>query len=493
VADEKKLSDFVSQLQKIAGGSALLGEVNIHRKGDRIILPDGMSLDEGIRWLQRKQKEEMTTVGISEVIEAFPLDGAVNFFRVLKEKYGWADLIPTPGFFGDNPPTMIAVDIGAGETMQVPWGRCQIPKVEGYLECNFQMIENRPVFCLQGEVVRRDEGVVHEIAELVRKKCKTDSIYRGKAIKMNFRDTDGNRIRKFNPSFCPKFMETAGIKTDGLILSEATMQQVTTSLFNPVEYSERCRKQGIPLKRGVLLEGPFGTGKTLTAHVLAKKCVENQWTFLYLQDVRDLDLALNFAKLYEPAVVFAEDVDRIVGGDERDDDMNSVLNLVDGVDSKHHEIMVVLTTNLVETIHSAFIRPGRIDAVVTIDPPDMSATVRLVRYYAGDKLVAEDADLQKAVKPLVGHNAAVIREAVERSKLSAVSNSDEGLKIHANDVGIAAKSMAKHLELLNKPKGDEISHWERIGEAISGGVHRNMEDGRMLIPTCRSNGNGEDE
>jgi hypothetical protein len=118
----------------------------------------------------------------------------------------------------------------------------------------------------------------------------------------------------------------------------------------------------------------------------------------------------------------------------------------------------------------------------------------LVRHYAGDKLVAEDVDLAKAVKPLVGNNAAVIREAVERSKLSAVGNSDEGVKIHAADVGIAAASMAKHLELLNKPKGDESSHWEQIGEMLAGGVHRNMSEGRMKVPVCvGKNGDNEDD
>jgi SpoVK/Ycf46/Vps4 family AAA+-type ATPase len=71
----------------------------------------------------------------------------------------------------------------------------------------------------------------------------------------------------------------------------------------------------VPLKRGVLLEGPYGTGKTLTAFVTAKKCVENGWTFIMLDRVAALKEALTFARMYAPAVVFAEDIDRSVEGE----------------------------------------------------------------------------------------------------------------------------------------------------------------------------------
>ena len=61
-------------------------------------------------------------------------------------------------------------------------------------------------------------------------------------------------------------------------------------------------------------------------------------------------------------------------------------------DSKDSEIMVVLTTNEVSKIHPAFLRPGRIDAVVSIRPPDTEATVRMVRRYGRGLVDASASD-----------------------------------------------------------------------------------------------------
>ena len=422
--------------------------VEILRTGDQIVLPKGMTYDEGIAWLHRQREEEETIVAIAEEVEAFPLDGAVAFMKVLKKKYGWTSLVPTPGFFGPTPPTMLSVDVGVGETLQVPWGSVEVPNIDGLLETGFTMKDDRPIFVIRGNVKRKHEDTVHEIAEMVRETVRVDSIYRGKAIKMTFRTSTGERIDKFHPAFAPKFVDVSS--PGELILSKTTMAQVETSLFHPVKYTEQCRAMRIPLKRGVLLHGPFGTGKTLTAYVLAHLCEANGWSFIYLDEVQDLDHAIAFARLYQPCVVFAEDIDSAVGP-ERDTRVNRLMNTIDGVDSKTSEIMVVLTTNNVKVINPGFVRPGRIDSVVHVPPPDTDCTVRLVQLYGRDMVKATDSELEKAVQPIVGHNSAVIREAVERAKLSAVKHYDiaKGVTIiTAEDIAVAADEMKEHVALL---------------------------------------------
>jgi len=427
--------------------------------GKQIILPEGMNYDEGIEWIKRKQKEEETVVSISEKVHAFPLDGAVALTKVLKERYGWTRLVPTPGFFDSEPPAMIGVQVGPNDTIQVPWGNFKIPGIDGTLQTHWTKDEGRPIFQLIGNVKRKHEKEVKKIADEIRQTVKKESIYRGQAIRINFRDGQGERMTEFRADFTPRFIDTSKVRPDELIYTKDTEDMVRVTLFNPVEHTQRCRKNGIPLKRGVLLEGPFGTGKTLTAHVLSLKCVQNGWTFLYLEDVRDLDLAMLFARLYQPCVIFAEDVDRAMGG-SRNSNVDRLLNTLDGVDSKHHDVMVVLTTNNKEIINPAFVRPGRIDAVIPVLPPDALVTVKLVRNYgknsSGEPIIrATDEELALAIEPLVGANAAFIREAVERAKLAAVSNDcgeDNSLVIDSAAVGIAAKSMAAHLKLLDTSK-----------------------------------------
>lgn len=434
-------------------------DISVTREGKKIILPKGMSYTDAITWMKRKRKQEETEIAVQIKVDAFPLDGACALADVLKEIYGWSDLVPRPGFFGSQPPQMISVETGPnGESRQVPWGDMQIPRIEGTLSTGFTMDDDRPCFELRGVVKRKHEKVIQKIGNAIKERVRTHSIYRGKAIRMRFRDKDGDRV-EFNPQFAPRFEDLKGIKPEDLIFSKETAEQLETSLFTPVQYTQSCREQGIPLKRGVLLEGPFGTGKTLTAAVLASICVENGWTFLYVEDVRDLDMALKFARLYQPCVVFGEDIDRAVGV-QRNADVDRILNTLDGIGSKKAEIFVALTTNNVDVIGPAFLRPGRIDTVVHIGPPDSEAAVKLVRMYGKGRVEGSDEDIQKAVETIIGQdgsNAAFLQEVTERSKLAAIRRiGGKGtITITPTDIAYAATQMANHLKL-SSPKKEGI-------------------------------------
>ena len=249
----------------------------------------------------------------------------------------------------------------------------------------------------------------------------------------------------------PEFLEIDTAEMANLVYSEETDRIITTNLINPIKYSERCRKFGVPLKRGVLLAGTYGTGKTLTAYRVALECVQNGWTFLYLKDVRDLDLALHFAKLYEPCVIFSEDVDRSMAGN-RTSQMDQILNTLDGVDSKTMEVIVLLTTNFRKWINPAFIRPGRMDTVVELTAPDQKAVTQVIKNYTnqiGLNLQGDDDEIYTALSKIHGANTAFIREAVERAKLSAIETAtEEGLTITPSDLEAAAASMEMHVKML---------------------------------------------
>jgi transitional endoplasmic reticulum ATPase len=433
-------------------------KILVEHSGDKIILPSNPDMDyaEAREALTRIEEEESVLVSISEKINCFPLDGAVAFMNVLKERYGWTNLTPTPGFWGPEPPHMIAVDVGYEETVQVPWGNCRVPKIDGILTTSYVEEDGMPKFVLVAKVKRKNEKEVHTIARLIRERVKKHSIYLGQAIKINYRDIDGDR-KDFNPKFSPKFIDLKEVNRHEAIYSEDIESAIQVNLFNPVQFTDRCRKHGIPLKRGVILGGPYGTGKTLTGYRLADLCVNNNWTFLYLEDVRDLDLAIGFAKLYAPCVLFAEDVDKATAG-PRDSAMDKILNSIDGIESKNLDIMVVLTTNHLNSISRAFLRPGRIDSIIEVLPPDADACVRIMRKYGLDRagnlmLEGSDEELRNAISPMVGANASFIREIVERAKLSAISNSANELVVKASDIAVIAKAMLPHIRLINPEHG----------------------------------------
>lgn len=439
-------------------------QVGVENKGTKIILPDDphkMRVNEAIDTLQKIQKAEETKVAIHEEINAYPLDGAFAFMQVLQQVYGWATAIPTPGFFGPRPPVMVNLEIGFGKHTQVIWGDFEIPNVTGKLTTGATTTDDgRYIFCLRGEVLKKDQEQVKLIADAVRSYVKEGSVYKGKAIRLRT-----NQDGSFNPEKAPAFMDLSQVKIDELVYSADIMEQVETNLFTPIRQTALCRKHGIPLKRQILLEGPYGTGKTMAANVTAKYAEENGWTFIYLDRVQSLDEAVIFARQYAPAVVFSEDIDRVMTGG-RSIKVDDILNNVDGVDSKNAEVICVLTTNHVEKIEKAMLRPGRFDAVINVLPPDAKAAEKLMVQYGRGLL--NGADLTDAGKELAGQIPAVIREAVERAKLYAIRRTSPGqdVTLSGSDVAAAARAMKYHMDLLKENVESPKTAAQIIGEAL---------------------------
>lgn len=422
-------------------------DVQVAYDGQKIVLPDTpvkMDLDVAIDTISRIRDEAEQRVTVNESVDAFPKDGAVALHKAMRELFGWTSAVPTPGFFGPEPPTTIDVDIGPHEKIAVVWGRFELPGVEGHVQCGGIATLKGPRFMIGGEVKRKHHHIIRRLADITRRIAAEESIYRNKAIQLTV--TESGQIDWHDGIL---FTDLSGVVADELVFSETTEVQIKTSLWTLIEQTERCRLHKVPLKRGVLMAGRYGTGKSLTSAVTALKAVENGWTFLSIGRVSGLSAALHFARKYQPCVIFAEDIDRVISGEERDIKIDDVLNAIDGIESKGTEIMVVLTTNHVEKINRAMLRPGRLDAVIEVTAPDPQAVKRLVRLY-GRSMIDENDPLDRCSEALAGQIPAMIRECTERAKLYAIarSNSDRGLKITDEDVFNSAVGMRPHMDLL---------------------------------------------
>ena len=190
----------------------------------------------------------------------------------------------------------------------------------------------------------------------------------------------------------------------------------------------------------------------------AQEATKANWTYVSIKDARGLGEAIRFARQYQPAVIFCEDVDREVSGEERTHQLDAILNTIDGIESKGTEIMVVLTNNHADNINRAMLRPGRLDAVIHVSPPDAEAATRLIGIYGGAMIVAGE-DLTPVGAALAGRIPAMIREVVERSKLHAINRAGgaDGSYVTTADLLASAHEMNAHLELLNRPRAEPSS------------------------------------
>lgn len=435
----------------------------IVRHGDKLVLPERLEPHDAITVLRNYIEHQEKITQFSETLDCFIWDGAIALWKAANELFGFATPVPTPGFWKDDPPALMSIRTGLNTTTMVPWGSFTLPGIEGRLETSVfkDQQTQRFMFRATALVKRKHEKQLRELFRIMREMAAENSIYRGKPVKMRFYDEDDDPI----PMPEPRFLDLRNTMESQLVLNRDTKAVVDTALFTPLEHPQRCQEVGIPLKRGIMLAGPFGTGKTLLAYVAAKKAVENGWTFCYCERANELAQMVAFAHQYQPALIFCEDIDRVMSGD-RSMDMDTILNIIDGIESKSAQIMVVLTTNEVVKINRAMLRPGRLDAVIEVGYPDAKAVEELIYIYGGQWLVKGES-LEKVAQELKGQSPAVVRECVERSKLSAIKLSPDGeLRITAEALYDAAIGMRYQLNLLQDKKTVEPSIHERLGNAF---------------------------
>jgi transitional endoplasmic reticulum ATPase len=464
--DAKKFQKSLADAQTYESHTA-----DVVRHDGQILLPNDMSIDDAMATLKRRKEYEEQMVSVNREFNFFHLDGARALIIAIEEKYGWAEAADS--FW--NPPSSIQVQVSPTESVSVPWGKFELPNIKGSVTCDVGHKDQQHVFVLNAYVARKHEPEIKALGDRVAAIVAENSIYRGKALKINMDAENQHECGALPP---PEFMDLSGVYVDELIFSEDVKDAIDTNVFTPVRNYEECKAAGIPFKRGVALVGPYGTGKTLAASVLAKYAVENNITFLYCESAEHLAACIGFSQQYGRAVVFCEDIDKVMAG-ERDLNMDDILNTVDGIESKSSEIMIVLTSNHPEKINPAMLRPGRLDAVIDVQPPDGPAVEKLIRLY-GRGLVPFSADLTIVGEALSGQIPAVIREVVERAKLSAIRlkmKDEAGFPLLTETALLdAAASMNMQLALLNKPVVRKLSDMERAAMILRGNTSVTEDD-----------------
>jgi transitional endoplasmic reticulum ATPase len=405
---------------------AVVNVAEIRRHGECITVPDSMKLGDAVDVLQRRIKYEEEAAVIHRDFDVHPYDGAHALFQVIRRRFGFAENITQWGFFGPQLPALMTVPTGFRTSVQVPWGAFRLPpQIGGTIEPSVAKNQKRLLFRVSVTVKRMHEKFVQELLQEVADYLQTDSIYRGKAVSLSFFDEDKQPYMVPEP----KFMDVESVDESLLVFNHDTEAAIATNLFTPIDRLDDLVANGEPIRRSVLLAGTFGTGKTLTALVAAKKAQQAGITYIYIKRAMELAAAIRFSVPYSsPAVVvFCEDVDSATSG-ERDDEMNEILNTVDGIDTKELNLITLATTNYVEQITEAMRRPGRLDAIIEIPPPDAIAVQKLLRNY-GAGVIPPNADLTEVGDELAGTIPAVIREVVKRAKLAQIRRQPRGTLI----------------------------------------------------------------
>lgn len=468
---EEKLEQLLDFLDDNSGKKVHIAEVV--RTGEKIIIPKGMKTKTAIETLQKQMAYDNETVVMQFDFDYFVWDGAYALSQAMERRYGFVFGKTERTFWGEYPPQLIAIEIERGKTVQVPWGQFTSPSVSDSLfQCGYSVKDGRLNFQYTVKCKHMYEEEMKKLRDEVELYLKEHSIYKGKAISLRFKNDQGKDLLAAGQIPTPKFLDLSKLVEDDLVFSKKVGDAVETNLFTILERPELARKAGIPIKRGILLAGDYGVGKTLTAYVAAQKAVKKGYfTYIYCENPTEFTQLMRFAAQYAPALVFCEDVDKLATLD-KDKGVDELVNIIDGVETKNTEIITVFTTNVIKNVHPSLLRPGRMDAVIPVYRPDADAVQRLVWNYCG-KFLAKNADLTEVGELLKDNIPSVIREVCERSKLSAlrfVKNGEELTTIPVEALIEAATTMSMQLELLSNrsdaPLKPEIQAQENIAKGL---------------------------
>ncbi len=157
---------------------------------------------------------------------------------------------------------------------------------------------------------------------------------------------------------------------DTVYMNEDTKTKLITQLRKFYDSSDLYDRYGVTWKRVHILYGPPGCGKTSTVIALASLFKKDIAKLTISPAMTSEQLELLFQTVKDNSFLLLEDVDALFTGRQSNYtfDFSTMLNCMDGVATKRG-LVVFMTTNKIDDLDAAFVRPGRVDLAIKFDYP----------------------------------------------------------------------------------------------------------------------------
>ncbi|KAK9377999.1 P-loop containing nucleoside triphosphate hydrolase protein [Kockiozyma suomiensis] len=253
------------------------------------------------------------------------------------------------------------------------------------------------------------------------------------------------------------FLETPKVYWSDIGGQEDVKRKLRETVEWPLSHPDTFKRLGIAAPRGILLYGPPGCSKTLTAKALATEAGLNflavKGPEIFNKYVGESERAIREifrkARNASPSIIFFDEIDAIsaarghaeVGGDRV---LTSMLTEMDGIESMGN-VIVLAATNRPEIIDTALLRPGRIDRMLYVGPPDLEARKKILEVRFKNMSIADDVVIDNLADKTDGCSGAEMTALCQEAGLQAMNEDIESVSIAARHFEVALAGLNRSI------------------------------------------------
>ncbi|MEV4808262.1 ATP-binding protein [Micromonospora avicenniae] len=252
-------------------------------------------------------------------------------------------------------------------------------------------------------------------------------------------------------------VETSAVRLADVGGMSAVKERLELAFLGPLRNPQLRRMYGKSLRGGLMLYGPPGCGKTFLARAVAGE-MGAKFVSLSIVDVLDMWLGNSERNLHElfqaarrnaPCVLFLDEIDALghkrsqVGSSSMRTLGNQLLAELDGMEGDNEGVFVLAATNTPWDVDPALRRPGRLDRVVLVLPPDAEARAAVLEYHLRERPIAgiEVRRIVSATEDYSGADLAHLCETAAEYAMADSVRSGEVRMIEQRDFDRALKEV----------------------------------------------------